>query len=178
MQQHPVSSLESVKNQLNAAIDQWMAWLNDYHLDALRQIPPDGSWSLGQVYRHIIDETEYFIGQAGICMSANDNAGFSMNEQGRRILANGFPDAKLQGPSTGVDIPQPASVVQLRQALIQIKADAARIFKADLTRNNGKTAHPGFAWFNAPEWLQFAGLHLQHHVRQKKRIDEALKSVK
>jgi hypothetical protein len=34
-----------------------------------------------------------------------------------------------------------------------------------------KNKHPGLDYFNANEWLQFAEMHLRHHLRQKKRID-------
>lgn len=39
----------------------------------------------------------------------------------------------------------------------------------------GKTKHPGLDYFSAIEWLQFAEMHLRHHLRQKKRIDHFLK---
>jgi hypothetical protein len=29
-------------------------------------------------------------------------------------------------------------------------------------------------FFNAPEWLQFAEMHMRHHFRQKMRIDDRL----
>jgi hypothetical protein len=40
----------------------------------------------------------------------------------------------------------------------------------------GKTKHPGLNYFTAKEWLQFAGMHLRHHLKQKKRIDDFLKN--
>jgi len=41
----------------------------------------------------------------------------------------------------------------------------------------GKTKHPGLLYFNAGEWLQFATIHLRHHLRQKKRIDTLLQQA-
>jgi hypothetical protein len=40
---------------------------------------------------------------------------------------------------------------------------------------HGKTKHPGLGFFNANEWLQFAEMHLRHHLKQKERIEEFLK---
>ncbi|MDB5279911.1 MAG: DinB family protein [Ferruginibacter sp.] len=40
----------------------------------------------------------------------------------------------------------------------------------------GKTKHPGLDYFSATEWLQFVDIHFRHHLRQKKRIDDFLKS--
>ncbi|MEJ7682628.1 MAG: hypothetical protein WKG06_33180 [Segetibacter sp.] len=35
--------------------------------------PSPNSWSLGQVYMHLIDDTNYYIEQIKICVSTNDN---------------------------------------------------------------------------------------------------------
>ena len=40
---------------------------------------------------------------------------------------------------------------------------------------NGKAKHPGLNYLNASEWLQFADMHMRHHLRQKKRIDDFLR---
>jgi hypothetical protein len=44
----------------------------------------------------------------------------------------------------------------------------------NLDNATGKTRHPGLLYFSALEWLRFAEMHMRHHFRQKKRIDEAL----
>jgi hypothetical protein len=43
-----------------------------------------------------------------------------------------------------------------------------------LNSGKGKTRHPGLLYFSAPEWLQFAEMHLRHHFLQKQRIDAFL----
>ena len=43
------------------------------------------------------------------------------------------------------------------------------------SKSKGKTKHPGLNYFNANEWLQFAEMHLRHHLKQEKRIEEFLK---
>jgi hypothetical protein len=44
-------------------------------------------------------------------------------------------------------------------------------FAAALASNNfkGKIKHPGFDYFSASEWLQFAEMHMRHHLKQKER---------
>jgi hypothetical protein len=44
----------------------------------------------------------------------------------------------------------------------------------DFATSIGKTEHPGFLFFTALEWLRFAEMHMRHHLRQKKRIDDKL----
>jgi hypothetical protein len=46
------------------------------------------------------------------------------------------------------------------------------------TRFKEKTKHPGFHYLNAIEWLQFIEMHFRHHLKQKKRIDKYLNSIK
>jgi hypothetical protein len=46
------------------------------------------------------------------------------------------------------------------------------IATALLQKRIGKTKHPGSNYFTAKEWLQFAEIHLRHHLKQKKRIDD------
>jgi hypothetical protein len=50
------------------------------------------------------------------------------------------------------------------------------IATASLQKRIGKTKYPGLNYFTAKEWLQFAGIHLRHHLKQKKRIDDFLKN--
>jgi hypothetical protein len=161
--------------QFNATIDHWINWLNDYTLDLLCTQPQPGSWSLGQVYQHIIDDTEWQVDQLKIALTTTDNSDKEMHANAKFMFRNnGFPDMQIQGPSTGVLIPQPTSKAELAQRLTRIRNE---INQLDFSTTNGKTQHPGLLFFNALEWLQFAEMHLRHHFKQKQRIDEALRSL-
>jgi hypothetical protein len=91
------------------------------------------------------------------------------------LANNAFPDMLLTNPSTDL-VRQPQSKDDLAQGLRSIQAEVNGLAAAfDFSTAGGKTEHPGLRWFNALEWLQFADMHMWHHLRQKKRIDEALK---
>ncbi len=82
----------------------------------------------------------------------------------------------IEGPDTSIDIPQPYSKEELKNALSQIKDEINSL--AILISNShykGKTKHPGLGYFSTHDWLQFADMHFRHHLRQKKRIDEFLR---
>ncbi len=51
-----------------------MASLDQYDIDQLRNKPYSDTRSLGQMYRHLIDETTFFIDRIEICISTNDHA--------------------------------------------------------------------------------------------------------
>lgn len=88
---------------------------------------------------------------------------------------NAFPDAAIQGPATNTYIPQPQSKEELGRQLAVIKTEVDALFRdLDPAVSTGKTRHPGLHFFSALEWLQFAEMHMRHHLHQKKRIDEVL----
>lgn len=158
--------------RFNTTIDFWISALNDYTLAALCQQPAAGAWSLGQMYLHILDDTDWFVEQIKAALATNDNSDRCMHEDAKAMFRNNsFPDIKIEGPATNTYIPQPHNKDQLLQRLLAIKTTVNQL---DFSNTSGKTQHPGLLFFNAVEWLQFAEMHMRHHVKQKKRIDAAL----
>lgn len=170
------SATHTVLAKFNDTIDQWIAYLNDYTLEQLCRQPEPGSWSMGQVYVHIIDDTNYFVEQIATALTNNLNSDKEMHKNGKSIFAhNGFPDMQMQGPSTNVPIRQPGRKEELLQGLTTIKDKVNQLYATyDFSKASGKTEHPAFWFFSATEWLQFAEMHMRHHIRQKKRIDNQL----
>mgnify|MGYP001051359963 CR=1 FL=1 len=165
--------------QFNETIEKWIISLDDYTLDMLLRKPAKGSWSLGQVYVHIVEDTKYFVQRMTDALANDANAHRSMHEDARTIFHNnGFPDAQLTGPATDDNVRQPGSKTELLQGLLFIQDEVNKLYAAyNLEGAAGKTEHPGLGFFTAPEWLQFAEMHLRHHFRQKKRIDDLLTSA-
>jgi hypothetical protein len=165
----------TVLRQFNDTIDGWVGSLDNYTLDMLCQKPGAGAWSLGQVYIHIITDTGWFVDRMKDCLSGVENADKEMSEDGKAMFArNAFPDMPLTNPSTDA-IRQPQSKDELAQGLRSIRAEVNGLATTfDFSTAGGKTEHPGLRWFSALEWLQFADMHMRHHLRQKKRIDATL----
>lgn len=171
------NSIDQRLARFNGTIRIWIDAVNDYTLAMLQQPPKEGSWSLGQVYRHILDDTEWFVGQMREALATREDADKEMHEDAKRMFANNsFPDMLIQGPATNVFIPQPESRDELKRRLVAIKEAVNGLFK-DAVRGSGKTPHPGLLYFSAGEWLQFAEMHMRHHLRQKARIDEVIKGA-
>ncbi len=171
-----MNKAETLIPQFNHTIDQWISFLDDYTLEMLSRQPREGTWSLGQVYRHLIDDTNYQVEQMQLAAVSTANSEAEMRQDGKALfLNNSFPDILIEGPATGSHIPQPLDRATLRQELIAIR-DTVNELQAsiDLDTATGKTEHPGFRFFSALEWLQFIEMHLRHHLRQKQRIDGAL----
>jgi hypothetical protein len=158
--------------------DIWLQALAQYNFVQLCTKPSPGSWSLGQVYMHLLETTNYFIKQVIICSSTNNHAAEAATDAARiMFLHNSFPDKLLDGPPTNALTPQPANKEQLTRGLMNLK-DEIRNVEMLISNSlfKGKTKHPGLGYFNAYEWLQFAEMHFRHHLRQKKRIEDFLKT--
>ena len=166
----------TVLHQFNSTITAWINFLGNYSLAQLHQQPAPGSWSLGQVYTHIIDDTRYQVSQMRAALCTEENATAAMHPNARSMFANNsFPDMLIQGPATDQPIPQPDSKPAVMQALIQIKNEVNNAWETvDPFITTGKSLHPGLGYFSGVEWLQFIDMHLRHHFKQKQRIDEKL----
>ncbi|MEO5563264.1 MAG: DinB family protein [Chitinophagaceae bacterium] len=166
-------------DDFNYTIDIWIKELGRYNFDQLCSKPSENTWSLGQVYMHLIGETEHFLGQIKKCVSGNSNADGQMSPNAKMMFKNNdFPDELIEGPPTNADTPQPNSKDGLIRSLINLKKEFNTVgLLISPNTLEGKTKHPGLNYFNANEWLQFTEMHLRHHLRQKKRIDEFLKVI-
>jgi len=171
------SKVKALLIQFNHTTQHWIDQLEHYSIDMLLQRPQADGWSLGQVYVHIIEDTNFYLEQMKAALaSKNRYAERSMRSRARIMFQNNdFPDMALENPFNDINLTPPQSKDELVQALTSIKAEVNSLFdNIDLSTALGKTEHPGFAFFDAFEWLQFAEMHMRHHLRQKKRIDEKL----
>ncbi|WP_018617156.1 DinB family protein [Segetibacter koreensis] len=162
----------------NRTIDVWITELEQYDFNSLCAKPSSDSWSLGQVYMHLIDETNFYIEQMKTCLGTNDNAAEEASTEAKSMFFNNnFPDEIIEGPPSNLYTPQPDNKEKLRSCLINLKNEIKVVeILMSTSSYKGKTKHPGLNYFSADEWLQFAEMHFRHHLRQKKRIDNFLKS--
>ncbi|WP_169818805.1 DinB family protein [Niabella ginsenosidivorans] len=156
------------------SVDQWIGYLDAYTLQQLQQRPAPDSWSLGQVYQHLISDTRFYTEQMEAAMATDEHADCAMTPEAAALFAvNSFPNKPLANPFNDIHLQQPESKEQLRRQLTGIREKVCQLFKNASIRK-GKTLHPGFQYFNAAEWLQFADMHLRHHLWQKEKIDKAI----
>ena len=58
---------------LHQTITNWIEHLDHYKLNELQSKPSPASWSLGQLYFHLIANTRYYIEEAKTCLSSEDH---------------------------------------------------------------------------------------------------------
>ncbi|MEX6686812.1 DinB family protein [Danxiaibacter flavus] len=169
--------LTKLINDFNNTIDAWIAELGTFDFEKLITKPDAESWSLGQVYMHLINETDYYIEQIEASTNNNANLSQEMTDIGKSMFrSNAFPEVKIKGDPASTDkIQQPQSKTGLHDDMLALKQRMNRAAQSLVnTTATGKTQHPGLGYFSGPEWLQFADMHLRHHLRQKERIKNFL----
>ncbi|MEP6750508.1 MAG: DinB family protein, partial [Bacteroidota bacterium] len=168
---------EMLIDDLNNTIDGWIKALKHYSFIQLCTKPSPESWSPGQMYLHLVSDTNFYIRQIKTCISSNDNAMEEASPFAKKMfLNNDFPDAIIEGDPSNAQIPQPVSKEHLMGLMLNLKNEINAVaILISTTACKGKTKHPGFNYFSAEEWLQFADMHFRHHLRQKKRIDDFFK---
>ena len=159
------------------AIDIWIKDVDHLNFETLCEKPSPNSWSLGQVCVHLIDATNYFLEQALICSSNNENTNEKMKPNAKAMFHNNeFPNEHIEGPPTNNFTLQPKSKEEILSSFAQIKESIVQLEGQILESTyKGKTKHPGLDYFSACEWLQFAEMHFRHHFRQRDRIKAFLK---
>ncbi len=168
--------------KFNHTIDCWITALGQYSVAALQARPTPTSWSIGQMYLHLIQDTGFYLDQLKVCLTTNEHAHESASTFVMAMLRNNeFPDLIIEGHPANATIPQPESKDQLLTGLEQIRQQANILaLQMATTSINGKSLHPGFRYLTADEWLQLAEMHLRHHFRQKnknRRLSETRRSV-
>lgn len=166
-----------IQEQFNRTMDVWIDQITQYDYSELCVQPNAESWSIGQVYQHLISDTKYYFQQVYECQSNKENEFETMSDKAKEWFQNNsFPVEKLAGPPDNDAPTNPISIDQLLDDLGKLKVEMNEIgWEISKNLSTGKTKHPGFHFFNSAEWFQFAEMHFRHHFLQKERIDAFLK---
>ena len=167
-------------SDFNNSIDVWIDDLPQFSLRQLLAKPDTKSWSLGQVYEHLIEETRWYNGQIEITLGNEQNIEKATSDAAKILFCRGsFEKKRFQGdPFMSEKVKQPTTKDKLKSDLEQLKKDTNDIWKKiENTSKHGKSEHPEFGFLNCFEWIRYSVMHMRHHLRQKKRIIKFLKSI-
>lgn len=158
----------------------WLVSLNDYTEAQFAQ-KPEGQWSIGQVYYHLVVGTEKFHLRA--CQKCLEHRG-EVVEGGKTLpgkivfLLGSFLPVRIHVPPSDDYTPkQPPSRAEMRDGLLRLietmRTLAPQIDHASPVQ---KWKHPRLGMLNAEEWYRLIEMHFRHHLRQKQRLDKFLKT--
>jgi hypothetical protein len=167
-------------DNFNKTIDVWIDELQHYSINKLLIKPDTASWSMGQLYMHVIEETNWYFEQIGLCFDSKEHLIQTMKESAKSIFQNdSFPDDIIKGdPFISDNVNQPTDWQTLQVDFHKLKKDANEIWlEIEKAAIPGKAEHPGLGFLGPLEWFQYAEMHMRHHAKQKGRINNFLETM-
>ncbi|MGG4491046.1 DinB family protein [Metabacillus idriensis] len=177
------NKIENAKEVLmlngNQTIKIYKDHLRDFSEAQLRHISAEGTWSIGQMYLHLIEVAFEYLDNIEACAAANEEQKLGKTEAGENLYRRGgFPAIKIKLSDDPGNTPSNSKrKEELMQGLIQVEEKMEEWEgKADAINPNFKVKHGGFGWLNAREWFDLVDMHFRHHLRQKKELEEKLEN--
>lgn len=141
--------------------------------------PPIGGWSYSEVYSHIFDASLLSLQAAQKCL--NGEGVIEKTALGAKmILFFGMlpPGKRYKVPQRLADRVKKIDFATAEQLMDDFGFQLAKISnelkKANLSY---KVAHPRLGYLNVKQWLRFIEIHLNHHLKQIRRIEKSFAGV-
>jgi hypothetical protein len=137
--------------------------------------PPIGGWSYAEVYNHIFDLSILSLQAIDACISPEAKKVKTPFITRAILFFGSFPPAmKFKVPrqlaSRVRKIDKQTAFGMIQEFEEKLKAYPNIIIKAN---PHLKSAHPRLGYLNATQWIRFMEIHLNHHLKQLKRIDKS-----
>src|SRR3569833_95750 len=174
-------NLAKERKAIDAALDEYRSRLDAIPDELFTETPPGGGWSYAEVYSHIIKGTFSSSIVAERCAHGNTPATTKGPTLiGRYMLLTGsLPPLKLKVP-TEIAAKMPAEKIckeDVKNFLVKCRkrVDTIMPFIKDAPPHS-RSGNPRMGMLNAAQWLRFMRVHLYHHLKQLKRIENKFQS--
>ncbi|MCB0570777.1 MAG: DinB family protein [Phaeodactylibacter sp.] len=170
-------AITDIKADIMESLSAYEQALASLTPEALVQQPAPDSWSMGQLYIHLLDDTMNFhLRLMEACLSPEAPREGEKSKAGEAVYqANAFADIRVKGRRTAENVPQPSGKAELEEKAALLRAAIGQAAgRLDLNPPSGKIEHPALGYLNATEWYQLIAIHFRHHLRQKARIEAFL----
>ncbi len=164
-----------VYSSINNITEAYRTQLTHFTDAQFQLTPPIGGWSYSEVYAHIFDASILSLQSMEKCLEGlgkNRPTVFAV----KIILWWGMlpPGVKYKVPPVLADrvklISKTEAEMMIARFSEQLDEDYKKMSRA---RIDLKTAHPVMGFLNAKQWLRFIEIHLNHHLKQLKRIEKS-----
>ncbi|RZL45986.1 MAG: hypothetical protein EOP00_16420 [Pedobacter sp.] len=137
--------------------------------------PPIGGWSYSEVYSHIFDASLLSLIALNNCIKGEGE--IKPTHFGTKVvLFFGAlpPGKKYKVPKRLVDRVKKINLMAAQQFITDFELQLLKIHPLiDNANPKIKTKHPRLGYLNAKQWLRFIEIHLKHHLKQLKRIENS-----
>lgn len=170
---------QSVLSDFEKTAEIWRSALEHYSEEQFARKPDVNSWSIGQVYNHLVGGTRrYQLRQIAACLDGKGtHNGEGKTISGMIVFALGsFLPARIKVPPSDTYTPkQPAGIQEMKAGLNHLIEAMRQTGNAlEGATEIQKTRHFILGALNAREWYQLTEMHFRHHLRQKGRLDQFL----
>lgn len=169
--------VEKVYQSILKKVAAYQQMLNKFGPADFQLTPPIGGWSYSEVYCHIFDSSLLSLMAMNNCVRG-DRKEKSTHFLVKAILFFGSfpPGRKYNVPSKIAGRVKKIGLSAAQQFITDFELQLAQAYpkvkNADL---KVKTKHPVIGYLNAKQWLRFIEIHLNHHLKQLKRIENSFK---
>lgn len=139
--------------------------------------PPIGGWSYSEVYAHIFDSSLICLIAMNNCIKGDGK------EKSTHIIVKAILFFGMFPPGRKYNVPEKLALrvkkigfAAAQQFITDFELQLAQIYpKVKNADPKIKVKHPVIGYLNAKQWLQFIEIHLNHHLKQLKRIENSFK---
>ncbi|KIO74572.1 hypothetical protein TH53_25665 [Pedobacter lusitanus] len=165
----------SVYSSLKKIVAAYNATLQEIPEDQFQLTPPIGGWSYSEVYSHIFDLSLLSLGEIEKCIQGEGKIKPTAFVVKMILFLGSFPPkAKYKVPKAlqgrEQKITKAAAADFIEKFLEQLNIVYSQLHLADSAI---KTRHPRLGYLNARQWFRFTEIHLNHHLKQLKRIEKS-----
>ncbi len=168
-------STARVYKSITKIVSAYKAKLATKSEDNFSITPLKGGWSYSEVYSHIFDSSLLSLMALNNCINGN---GEQKPAHFATIMILFFgslpPGKKYKVPKRLAERVKKINLMAAEQFItdfeLQLLQALPQIKKADPKM---RTKHPRLGYLNASQWLRFIEIHLDHHLKQLKRIEKS-----
>lgn len=164
-----------VHRSINKIVAAYKQKLSTYKEDTFQLTPPIGGWSYSEVYSHIFDASLLSFMALNNCIR-NEGEDKPTAFGVKLVLFFGQlpPGKRYQVPKRMADRVKRISMANAQQFITDFELQLAKLYPQVANANpKSKIKHPRMGYLNAKQWLRFIEVHLNHHLKQLKRIEHS-----
>ncbi|WP_018342411.1 DinB family protein [Cytophaga aurantiaca] len=173
-------SAEDTYKKLLPLSKYWLKELDFYGTNQFKKKVNPTSWTIGQLYDHLlIYSQEVHLKAIQECLQTKD---VSAKKEGKSFkgfiqfsVGSYLPYKHKSNPYK--EPSQPLSTEKVKDdfyRFLKVVYKAAK--EIDYKKPTKKVKHPSLGYLSAEEWFQLIEMHFRHHVRQKKKLDNEVRS--
>lgn len=173
-------SAEITYKKLLPLAKYWLKELDFYGTNQFKKKLTEKSWTIGQIYDHLLIYSQgVHLKAIQECLAQKDaNADQGKSFKGfTQFVYGGYMPFKYKS-NPYIEPNQPLNTEKVKDDFYRFLKVVYKVAKEiDYKKPTAKVKHPSLGYLTAEEWFQLIEMHFRHHVRQKKKLDVEVRST-